>query len=245
MKKASILLLVLTSLFCNAQEVLQYVDVEKETAPTNWGPNRSNFGHLYFQIGFFVSEPEAESSAINYGKSGHYELGYRYKKKIFNFFAAGFDIKYSSLTHYLSKTSSKNLPTTINHDKETIKLHFAGATVYNRINIGKRGDRTGFFIDYGVYGNWCFNSVHKTIDKYATPHTLLHAGKIESKMTRLDYIEPLEYGFTGRIGFNQVAVYARYRYSDHFTEQYPAFMEFPRLILGIEVGMYSMNMAGF
>jgi len=55
--------------------------------------------------------------------------------------------------------------------------------------------------------------------------------------TQLKYVENFSYGLLARIGVSRYALTAQYRLSDIFKSSY-AMPELPRLIVGIEVGLF-------
>ncbi len=66
------------------------------------------------------------------------------------FYAIGYDIHFSSMNYRLDqKSSSKIVPNNIKHDKEKLRFNNLGIELYNRFNVGRRGDRVGQFIDLG------------------------------------------------------------------------------------------------
>ena len=122
MKKLFITLLSII-FFCTyvaGQDVLLEEDVKADTIKKTVGPILKHFTHLYLDLGFIVGESETEGADINYGKSYIFSIGYRYKRKIWNFYAIGFDINYYLMSYNLKQNSFKKLPNDSIHNKEKL-----------------------------------------------------------------------------------------------------------------------------
>lgn len=237
-KTVCILILLIVGIFpVLSQRVLLDEEVTEDFTEENYGPNEQSYTHTFFDVTFFIDKPENDSAAIKYGHSGSFTYGIRQKYKIFSFLAFGFEGYYSFFSYYLKQEDKKILPNQINHDKEKLVVHNFGVSAYTRINVGRRGNTIGNYIDLGAYGNWAFYNMHITKDKinYNDPN---HADKIKQKNSGLDYMEQFNYGVQAAIGKNHFAVTGRYRLSDLFTSDYPRFPELPRLTVGVQINLY-------
>ena len=103
--------IILTSV--SAQTVLLEEDLKSDTIQTKWGPNLSHFGHFYLDFGFFIGPSDADSARISEGYSNTFSIGYRYKKRICNFYAVGFDIHFTEFTYRLKQYGEKIIPNPI------------------------------------------------------------------------------------------------------------------------------------
>jgi hypothetical protein len=231
MKKYSIaIFLTILSLTGFTQTVLFHQDVNDTTLGKR-GPNLRNYSHLYVGFGFIAGKPDSAGSAIKYGRSVDWMVGYRYKFRISNFFAIGYDIDFNSYTYALKQSSAKTLPDTIVHNKEQMNFSDLGLSGYMRFNYGRRGNRIGNFIDIGAFGDWGFSTTHFTKDKAPNGNI------VKTTVSRLKYINDTNYGLTARVGFGRYVFFANYRLSDLFKTSYH-YAELPRITAGIQLGLH-------
>jgi len=240
MKKLNLLILILCfSLIVNAQKVLMEETV-KELGIETQGPNLEHFTHLYFDYGFVVGKPEGKGAEINYGSSHTFTAGIRYKRKISDLYAIGFDINYHYMVFNLLQDSTKKLvPNNLIHDKEKLIFHNLGLELYNRFNFGRRGNIVGKFIDIGAYGYWAFSRKHYILDK--THNSIYLADNEETTYTGLDYATWYNYGVRTRLGFNRYVISATYRLSDLFNDKFHNAQydcELPRFTVGVQIGIH-------
>lgn len=230
--KKNILLIAafLLSLSCFAQNVVMHQTVDDTIIPKH-GPNLKNFTHYYIGYGFIAGQPEATGSDINYGKSGNFIFGIRYKLKVCKFYAIGYDISFNTYSFNLKQDSSKITPNKIQHDKEVLNISNIGLGLYNRFNYGRRGNQIGKFVDLGAYGDLKIGGTNFTRDK------MDNGNIIKTTISKLNYLEPLNYGVFGRIGFNRYVLYGSYRLSDIFESSY-IYPELPRLTIGLQIGFH-------
>ncbi len=239
MNKLIILIaLVFICQFSYSQTILLEENVKNDTVVKTNGPNLKNFSHLYVGYGMILGPSDGVGSNITTGLSYEISLGYRYKRKICNFYAIGFDVHYNTLSYRIAQDDDKILPNISSHDKEKIIFHNWGAEVYNRFNFGKRGNQVGNFLDIGAYANWISNSVHYTKDDVASANiNFNNAEVVEVYNKKLLYTEDFSYGVKARVGINRYSVFAEYRLSDLFKSEY-IYSELPRLTVGVEIGIH-------
>ena len=196
------------------------------------GPNLKNYSHFYIGLGYVLGKPDSAGSDILRGRSTDFTLGYRYKFRICNFFAIGYDIDFNSYTYALKQSdNNKTLPDTIKHNKEQMNFNDLGLSGYMRFNYGKRGNRVGNFIDLGAYGDWTFAANHFTRDK------MTNGNIVKTTVSHLKYFNSINYGAIARIGFNRYVIFANYRLSDIFKKSYN-FSELPRITIGLQIGFH-------
>lgn len=237
---------VLIGRYANSQEILMEENVMADTIIPTSGPNMRTFTHAFLGLGFALG-PDSLGSKIKYGKSFTFSFGYRYKLKINNYYALGFDLQYLLNSYHLKQDSSKLIPNDSLHDKEKLKFHNISLGFYNRFNYGKRGNHIGNFIDVGMKIDLPFLVVHTTKDELKEANEN-NGKKIKTRTTELDYTEPINYSAYTRIGFNRYVISVSYRLSNLFTSdpklysqynnglnKYP---EFPVLTLGFEIGIH-------
>jgi len=199
------------------------------------GPNLKNYAHWYLEIGWFVDKVSGDSVEVNYGKTHTFTAGYRYKRKLTNWYAIGGDIQYGRLSYSIKQNEVKAFPTTDIHKRENFIVNNIGAELYQRINIGKRGNAIGKYIDMAAYGNWGFNIRHFYEDKLDVAN-LYHAKQVKVRNKNLNYAIPYNYGVRIRIGIERYAFSVTYRLSELLDDTYD--FEFPRISLGIQIGLF-------
>ncbi len=208
--------------------------------PTS-GPNLKNFRHFYLDYAFAVTQTKGEGADINFGKTHIFTIGWRYKRKLSNFFSYGFDFNYNNLVFNLKQNSKKIVPNNITHTKEKIKLNNAGGEFFLRTNIGRRGNIVGKFLDIGAFVNWSIITKHYFEDDTDSKTNGYNAGKTEVVYKDLNYVEEFQYGIKARIGVNRWVVSAKYRLSDVLTDKFRTStvnIELPRLFIGLQIGLH-------
>ena len=229
--KISVFLLLLTLPFqVFTQEILLEEDVKADTVIPTKGPNLKHYTHLYAGVGF----PVFTNEAVAFTKPGYsstFDVGIRYKRKLNNNLALGLDLGAGFNEYVLKQYKDKFVPDTVQNKKEKFRINTLSGSAFVRINVGKRGNSIGNYIDLGAFAGWNLVRKHKTINDN-------EAGERVKVITSgLKYVEVFAYGLQSRIGFNRYAVTARCRLSDIFTAS-SAFPELPRLIVGVEVGLF-------
>jgi hypothetical protein len=230
MKRLFTLFFILYSLVAYSQDVLLEQNVENNEAKPLYGPNLRHYVHGYIGLGF----PVATSSDQNFIKpvaSADFNFGLRYKRRFTNFLALGFDLGVTSTAYKIKQEDSKTVPDAQVNDKEKIQVNALLGDAWFRINVGRRGNYIGNYLDIGAYGGWNFMKKHKTINTNADDE------KVKVSTTRLSYVEDISYGFMARMGTNRYALTARYRSSDIFVSGYDL-PELPRLVIGVELGLF-------
>src|SRR5688500_2386900 len=102
-----------------AQRILLEQDVSGDSIMETYGPNRKHFGHFYMGFGFVAGPAEASSSDVDYFKSHEVLFGYRYKYRVSNFYALGFETTFGTQTFEIKQHAGKGLPSPfVNNDKE-------------------------------------------------------------------------------------------------------------------------------
>ena len=222
------------------QTVLLEQDINADTIPKIVGPNLKHFSHLYLGYGFVLGT-NSIGSEINYGSSSDFVYGYRYKRKLSEFYAIGFDLFYHSTVFHLKQDSTKTLPNNILHDdkgeKEKLTFNNLSLGLYNRFNFDKRGNYIGYYLDLGARVDWPFSVVHFTKDKFDFAN-INNGGVVKTKTTGLVYINPVYYNVYARLGFNKFVITASYRLSDLFKNEFDLYSELPLLIVGVEIGLH-------
>ena len=230
MKNILIAILVLLSFAAFSQDILLQQNVKSDTVRPAYGPNLRNFIHGYVGLGF----PFYTTEEVNYtkpGASSNFNFGIRYKRKFTNYLATGLDLGISSTSYKIKQNETKTVPDININDKEKIQVNLVESSAWLRINMGRRGNFIGNFLDLGGFGGWNFQKKHKTINTNAEDE------KVKVSTSKLKYVENFSYGFIARVGASRYALTAQYRLSDLFKSSY-AMPELPRLIIGFELGLF-------
>jgi hypothetical protein len=230
MKNIFTIILLSLSLGAFSQDILLQQNVKSDSIRPTYGPNLKNFFHGYVGIGFPFSTSE-ESGYTKPMASTNFDFGVRYKRRFTNYLAMGVDLGINSASYKLKQNDSKTVPDNTINDKEKIQVNAVESAAWLRINVGRRGNYIGNYLDLGAFGDWNFQKKHKTTN------TNSDGEKIKVSTSKLKYVEDFSYGVLTRIGVGRYALTARYRLSDIFKSSY-AMPELPRLIVGVEVGLF-------
>lgn len=230
MKSLFTIILLLLSIAVFSQDILLQQNVKADSIRPTYGPNLKNFFHGYIGVGFPFSTNE-ESGYTRPLASTNIVFGVRYKRKFTNYLAMGMDLGINSASYKIKQNESKTVPDNTINDKEKIQVNAMGSSAWLRINIGRRGNFIGNFLDLGVLGDWNFQKKHKTTNTNADGE------KVKVSTTKLNYVENFSYGLLARMGINRYAITAKYRLSDIFDSSYEM-PELPGLIVGFELGLF-------
>lgn len=229
MKIIFTILFIVISTAVFSQDILLHQNVKADSIRPTYGPNLKNFYYGYIGIAF----PIYTNEGVNYtrfGSSAAFDFGLRYKRKITNFLALGIDAAICPTSFKLKQDEGKTVPDTIVNDREKFQITSILSSAYMRINVGRRGNFIGNYLDLGVYGGWNAVKKHKTYNKNS------EGEKIKSVTSGLKYIDNFSYGVLARLGVSRYALTASYRLSDIFESSY-AMPELPRLTVGLELGL--------
>jgi len=230
MKLLFILLLSFLFLTANTQEIVFSQDVKSDTVRPTKGPNLKYFTHPYIGLGF----PLYTNEDVTYTKTGSsmiVDYGVRFKRRFTNTFAVGLDLSMNWAAYKIKQAAGKSFPGSAINKKEKFQVNSLTPAVYARINVGKRGNFVGNFMDLGAYGSWNWKRAHKTTNEND------EGERVKVLTSRLTYMESLSYGLLARIGINRYVLSARYRLSDLFKSS-SAIPEVPRFSAGLEVGLF-------
>jgi len=212
------------------QKIVFSQDVKSDTVRPTKGPNLKNYTHLYVGLGFPIFTNE-DLNFIKPGSSMIVNYGFRYKRRLNNTFALGFDFSVNWAAYKIKQGSDKSIPDSTKHDKEKFQVNSLTPAFFARINVGRRGNKIGNYLDLGGYGSWNWKKAYKTSDK-------LDNNEIARiTLARLSYMESLSYGLLARIGVNRYVISARYRLSNLFKDS-AGYAELPRLSVGLEIGLF-------
>ncbi len=235
MKIQFILIILFLPFFGISQKVLLEENVEYDTLVTKFGQNYANYRHFYISAGFLTGENNPGSEII-FVNSRQMELGYRYKRKISDNYAFGLGLSICNSSFYLNQKANKIVPNDSLHSSEKIAINSLKLELYNRINIGKRGNIIGKFMDIGFFTSYNYRAKHITKDKL-TDTNKFFAKKVKSVYKGLEYIENFGYGLGVRLGINRYVIYSQLRLTNIFKSNYNM-PELPVYSVGIQIGLH-------
>jgi hypothetical protein len=224
------LLLLLSSNDFLAQEYLLKVEQAVDSLEPKSGKNRKNYWHNYIGYGLIIGASDQGAATVPIS-SREFLFGARYKRKLSNTFAIGYDLLYKFQAYRLVQDSLKTLPSPLLNSRERMIFHHFSAAPYFRINFNPlRGNKLGRFIDLGAYGDFIF--AHVLFQKNE-----LSSGIItRTRSTRHGYFNRLNYGALLRLGSDRFTVYGAFRLSDIF---FPSLVlpELSRITLGLQLNL--------
>lgn len=237
MKTLIILIFSIVAINVNAQNILLSESPAEDTIIPVKGPNLKRFHYIYVGYETFADNFTSDSASIKYGLSSRLFFGYKFKRKITNYFAVGYDISMLTSIFSLKQNSKKIFPSNIVHEKERMEIGGIGLHLFTRFNFDRRGNKIGKYIDIGAYANWDYATSHFTKDKVVAADSI-NAKTIRVTESRLSYIENYEYGIRISLGSNHVEISATYRVSDLIKSKYVNYPELPRLSIGISLALF-------
>ncbi len=232
---ALLVLLVLAAgraLPARAQQVLVQANVADDTVKNVFGPNRRYFGHLY--LGYaLVAGPAGSGAAVRYGPaSAELRLGGRLKRRLSQTLALNLDLAYAYQAYGLVQNAQKTLPTPALHRRESLSGHWLASELSLRLNVGRRGNYVGRYLDLLAGGGRLLGSAHTTDDDPAPG-----IGAVQTTERGLPYLQPWAADLGARLGWDRYAVLARYRTTEASRPAY-GWPALPRWRVGLEIGLF-------
>ncbi len=228
-----ILLFLSINLVAQTENIDEYNrNLDELTIPKK-GPNKKKYTHAFLSYGFIIGASEGDSSAIKYGNSTAFSVGFRSKYRLTNFYEIGFEVAYLRTRYLPVQDSLKNIPNNIQHDKEMLALNALDVAVFNRFKFKNKVHSAGIFLDLGAYADWNYRTVHYTKNN----DLIKTAERTVVKNYQLDYMLNYAYGVNARIGFNRLAIDFRYRLSDVFDNK-ANYGELPNMVIALQLGLH-------
>jgi hypothetical protein len=222
-----ILLLIGSSVFTlNAQEYVVTEDNAIDSTIEKRGPNRKHYRHSYMNFGFSLDAGEP-GARVQRPRLDQFVFGVRYKRRLAEHFAIGYDINYTVNDYRLVQEDGKLLPDTFQNKRERMIFNIFEGGLYIRLNAGKRGNQLGKYLDLGAYGSATVAHTHFTVNKLSDGST------VRVRRNGLDYFQRFNYGLNARLGMNKLVLFGKYRLSDLFYAD-KNLPELPRIIAGVE-----------
>lgn len=219
----------------HAQRVLLRGNVATDTLQPTTGPNRTFFQHFYLGYAAVVGESAGPGAAVRYGASGETFVGVRQKYRLSQTAALGFDLRYARLVYQLAQNDRKVFPTSVQHKRESLALPQLQLEAFGRLNLGRRGNVVGRYLDLTGWGGWIMSTAHHYKDEPGPTGS----GRVEVTERQLNYVRRWSYGVGARLGSGRYVLVARHRLADTFTEAAAArYPELPRWLVGLELGLF-------
>jgi len=239
MMKSFLIYLILPFLYVSviAQDVVLDKNVDEQYTDKR-GPNMRQYGHIYEGIGTFIPYNNISGAKAELGRSMEFTFGYRYKLKLLSFYAIGFDLSNRWQRYGIESEDGVAVDVALNPLSQasqvkrlSLGVSSLGAEAYNRINIGKRGNVLGNYLDIGIKGEW--NYTRKLyIKEEAASGSYYETSRTIQK--NLNFIEKFSTLITARIGINKFSIYGNYRFSDLIASGYST-PELPPLTAGVQL----------
>jgi len=211
-----------------AQRYILRMDEAVDSSESNVGKNARHYNHSFIGYGFIFGPADQGAASMPFSTRA-FVYGSRYKRKLSNIFAFGFDFFYKFQAYRMVQDSLKTVPNALLNDVERMLFHSGVISPYFRINFNKkRGNKLGKYLDLGAYGE--FIVAHVLFQK----NTLSNGVTTRSRSTNYKYFNRINYGANFRIGGDRLALFGSYRLSDIF---YPSLdmPEFSRITLGLQL----------
>lgn len=238
-QKALILLVLISTIGTQgitAQEILKPTPLNKETSDDNH-PNSRNFSHFYLGYGFMIGQPDGDGAEVRNFGSSSFHIGLRYKRKFSETLAAGLGVEYYNYWYDIKQNEKKILPNRKIHDKEKLKFNSFIGEGFFRINLSRKGNLMGKFVDLGGFAGYMYKSKHYTYDQHEIANEAGGSSK-ETYNNNLVFTEDLLYGVVAKIGLGHFVFFGKYRLSDSFNENGELFPDLPKLNVGLEIGLH-------
>lgn len=214
MRIAIITYLIVLSSTSISQEILLHKKTAETLSESDFGPNKKNYIHSFIRLGFYQNNNGVKTCVTDGRNSFSMGYGIRYKRKLSTVLSFGYDLGYE-FNQYRFKRDVSSLFSQLNgvltpDSLKVDKLNYSTLDLapYFRINLGKRGDHLGKYLDFSVYGALMLSSKH--VLKWDHPNSDL-IKKSTYKSRRLRYTNKLFYGFEFRYGNAFYNIFLRYR----------------------------------
>lgn len=210
-------------------------EVDTSGTISKFGPNRLFYASFNSHLGLMPG-PQVYGAQTNWWSTS-LSYGLRMKLKLFYWNALVMDINYRYDRYSIRQNTPKLAPLiTTPHTRERISLHNFSVSFCDRVNFKRRGDVLGNWIDFGVYADNVFRSTNVFVDShYDSNSPSGYRFKTKTKITKLPYIETINYGLTVRIGGEKQYLFVQYRMNDLFNYDSPNNRDLPKMIIGIGV----------
>jgi hypothetical protein len=226
MHRWALLLLLIAGYPAASQQILLFEKVQD--FGKKQGPNRKHFSYAYLQIGLPSGQPMPGMAS---NANGQWSVGFISKYKIFNFLSIAGSSAYQHERYSYIPSDFRNNYFQFSSglydvSSASIRLNELEGALFARINLGKRGNHMGFYIDLGVQGFWLFG------DKLKMRGYALGAGSVDTRQRQIGLKENTGYGYMTRVGWNKTSIFAKWRQTEIWHLPLPVFT------MGIEFDLF-------
>jgi len=228
MKKLILIIIISAiSLFAFSQQTLFSLATKDFSRKGDFGPNLKHYVQFSVIIGPIFNDG-SPSLKLQKGNASFVESNIRYKRRLNNYFATGFDIFLSARSYELEQYAGKAIPDTNTYLTEYLNSSDLGTAIYLRLNLNKRrGNYLGDFIDLGIAGSY--------VVRFSQNTTLKNGNKKISTTTKgFDFYERYFYSAYFRLGFQKQGFIFKYRLSPLFKNSF-GIPDLPPMSIGYEI----------
>ena len=153
----NLLIIMMISLGISAQETILDENTYDYKDPNLFGQNRPFYLHYYLGYGLITPYQQDIRNEIIFGKSFEFELGLRFKYRFTNWLSIGTSMSYDIMNYRINQNAENIFPNNnyyIDEAKEKFISQSFSLLPYLRINIGRRGNKIGKYMDIGYFFNW-------------------------------------------------------------------------------------------
>jgi len=223
----ALFILLFISFNFSAQEILFEKDPAIDSTIEKTGPNRKHFWHPFMSLGFAIDAGEKGATVVQ-PNLDQFVLGFRYKRRINNTFAVGFEFSYTNYGFSIKQNNQKTTPDTSVNQRQRLFFYDLQLSPYFRINFGKRGNVLGKYFDIAPYYETVI--AFTEFSKYKLPD----GSVVRARRSGVNYFQRFNYGIQARIGLKKIIFFGQYRISNAFYGD-KNLAEIPRITAGVQL----------
>jgi serine protease AprX len=197
---------------------------QKNEKPSAYGVLSKYFIYPYISWGFITPPFNGSDYQMKYGNSQTFMFGLRFKGNVCKWYNLGFSAEIG-----YNKFHVKNFEGSQLFHTEYLRTSLLNLEFYQRFRLVP-DEGLGVYFDTGIYGSWVYGNQH-FMKKKLDPKII----KTETR-GNIQGFNPLQWGVRARFGYNFIALYGQYRFSDLFNEKMGK-TELPRLEAGVELAI--------
>ncbi len=210
-----------------SQTVLFDRKVKIDSVRGKWGKNLTNHFGVYGGFGFVAPVQQSAGAEIIFGKASNLELGFIYKRRVFNWFAVGTRAYYEIFNYRIKQTADKIFPDNSSSVKQKMVMQNAGFAPYLRFTFGRHGNIIGTYLDLGVFYNIVL--AEWQIQKGC-------ADGFDKKKLNYDYMNRAYWGYQAVLGRNMFSLFAKFN-AARVVKNSVSSVDMPPLTVGLRVSI--------
>lgn len=204
---ATMVLFLFSPALVRSQEILIEQDVMADTIEDSFGPNRQQYAHVFLSLGSIALGDRNSAANKLFDQQTEFGFGIRYKRKLTDWLDIGADLQYQRIKLSIAQNPGKSFPDTNIYHRQDLRRGTIPASLFFRINYGRRGDYIAKFVDLGAYAE--LRVMERTV-RWENTMSDTYRKVIEHGM---DFSEQFLYGIYLRAGWNKYSLICRYRLS--------------------------------